>query len=44
MSESYDTDLIDEDGEIIETPYVSLDNIDLDHFIVENGNNMKYHL
>ncbi|CAK75892.1 unnamed protein product (macronuclear) [Paramecium tetraurelia] len=36
ISEAYDIDLIDEDGKIIETPYVSLDNLDLDHFIVEN--------
>lgn len=38
ITEAYDTDLIDDNGDIIETPYVSLDNIDLDHFIVENGN------
>ncbi|CAD8059852.1 unnamed protein product [Paramecium primaurelia] len=36
ITEAYDTDLIDDNGDIIETPYVSLDNIDLDHFIVEN--------
>ncbi|CAD8063084.1 unnamed protein product [Paramecium sonneborni] len=36
ISQAYDIELIDEKGQIFETPYISLDNLDLDHFIVEN--------
>ncbi|CAD8066984.1 unnamed protein product [Paramecium sonneborni] len=36
ISQAYDVELIDENGKITETPYISLDNLDLDHFQVEN--------
>lgn len=37
ITEAYDVDLIDNDeDETIETPYISLDNLDLDHLPIEN--------
>lgn len=37
ITEAYDVDLIDDDeDETIETPYISLDNLDLDHLPIEN--------
>jgi hypothetical protein len=38
MTDAYDVDLYDEDDELIETPYLSLDNLKLEHLEIDNCN------